>query len=492
MLLVKEAVIGLDIGTSSVKAAIFLTTGEQLSIAESTYGFSTPHPGWCEQDPDHVWHVTVRTMRAMLEQAGPDISPVGMAVASQSGTLVPVDAEGNPVYPGITWMDGRTDELVKEWFAQSRDQSVRDISGWHIHAGLPLATIAWLRDHNPSVFKATQRWLCMNDYITYKLTQVYATNPSNGGVTQLMEVSFPNWSQALCDLAGAVPDQLSPIVPGGMLLGTITSDSGAQIGLPVGMPVICGGHDQSCTALALGVLHPGQMLLACGTSWVITGIVTAPDVSAVPDSMDLNYHATANLWTISQSLGGLGASLEWLVNQCWGELPTRSDRYQALDEELRLTQPGSDGLVFIPMAGGHTAPAGMQRGGFVNLHLGHGRAHMARAVMESAAFELRLALEAQLNAEALWMFGGATRSSIWHSIVADVTGLPLRVTQCAHLPAIGAAVMASIGIGAYGNVEEAQRCFTSTSMLSRTFHPNPLRRAIYTDSYVHYRNVVAS
>ena len=382
---------------------------------------------------------------------------------------------------------------MNAWVAAGAQERVRAISGWHIHPGLPLATIAWLREHNPAVFGAARRWLCMNDYIVLKLTGQFAANPSNGGVTQLMQAATPAWSPELCAMVGARPEQFSPIFEGGSVIGPITPETSEATGLPAGLPVISGGHDQSCTALALGVMQPGQVLLACGTSWVITGVVTQPDVVAVPDALDLNYHALPGRWTISQSLGGLGASLEWLVNQCWGELPDRMGRYRSLDAELGQTRAGSDGLLFIPMSGGHVAPAGMQRGGFVNLHLGHGRAHMARAVLESAAFELRLALDTigqgGLRTDALWMFGGATRSSIWPRIVADVVGLPLRITPSAHLPAVGAAILASLGVKAFSNAVDAQRCFTQPAL---AFNPDPASQAIYAERFNAYRRVVGA
>jgi xylulokinase len=387
-------------------------------------------------------------------------------------------------------MDGRSDSMVVHWANNGFLDRVRAISGWNIHPGLPLATIAWLRDNNPAVFNATRRWLCMNDYIAYRLTGQFAMNPSNGGVTQLMRADRLEWSEELCSMAGARPEQFSPIVESGQTIGILLRDVCNATGLPYDLKVISGGHDQSCTAVALAVWQPGQVLLACGTSWVVTGVAGEPHLSALPQAFDLNYHAMANCWTVSQSLGGLGASLEWLVRLCWREQPSRRDSYLALDNELMQTMPGSDGLFFMPMSGGHVSPAGMQYGGYVKMHPGHMRCHMARAILESSAYELKLALDAidsgQLRVDSLSMAGGATRSSVWPGIIADVTGLPLRVTSSAHLPAVGAAIIASVGCGVYGELREAQTHFIQPS---KEFAPEVSKRAIYDEylkSYCRY------
>lgn len=485
---VREAIIGLDIGTTNVKAAIFDLTGHELAFAESACSLSSPQPGWFEQDPDEVWSAVLLVLRTIIADAGADVRPISMAIASQSGSLVPADMHGQPVYPCITWMDGRSESLAANWVKDGLQERVRAISGWNIHPGLPLATISWLREYNPAVFASAKRWLCMNDYIAYRLTGQFAMNPSNGGVTQLMQADRPQWSVELCAMAGARPEQFSPVAEGGCAIGRLLREVSMSTGLPADLQVISGGHDQSCTAVALAVWQPGQVLLACGTSWVVTGVVSQPNVSTLPSALDLNYHAIPNRWTVSQSLGGLGASLEWLVRLCWCDQPTRQERYLAVESELKKTQPGSDGLLFIPMSGGHLAPAGMQRGGFANMHLGHTRAHMARAIQESAAFELRLALESigqnQMQIDTLSMVGGATRSSVWPGIIADVTGLPLRVIPSAHLPAVGAAILASVGCGVYADPCEAQQNFVQPA---NGYAPVAANRSIYEERLRSYR-----
>ena len=464
---------------------LFDLAGTELAEAECAYGLSVPHPGWAEQDPDEVWRAVTQTLRALADTKS--ARPVALAVSSQSGTLIPARRDGTPIYPAITWLDGRSEEIIEQWAQNGDTTRIRKITGWNAHPGLPLATLAWLGRHNPQVARSAERWLCMNDYIVHRLSGQFFTNPSNAGVTQLVDASTGAWSAELCALVGAHPDQFSPIVRSGVLVGSLTAHAAQQTGLPSGIPVLNGGHDQSCTALALGVMDAGQALVACGTSWVITDVLEEGLVDHLPSALDLNPHVIPGRRTVSQSLGGLGAGLEWLVNQCWAELPARAERYRALTEALSATRAGSDGLFFLPLSGGHAAPAGMQRGGFINLQLGHTRAQLARAVMEGAVYELRLVLEnirhAGMPVNALWMVGGATRSAFWPRIVADATGLPVRLTESAHLPAVGAAILAGWGAGLFGDLTEAQSHFR---LPCKAIDPDPAQVDLYNTRFAKY------
>jgi xylulokinase len=202
-------------------------------------------------------------------------------------------------------------------------------------------------------------------------------------------------------------------------------------------------------------------------------------------------------WTISQSLGGLGASLEWLLQRCWPGT-SREDAFAALDAELAPTRPGGDGLFFQPLTGGHRAPAGDQRGGLSGLRLDHGRADLARAVMEGAAYELRWALapirRAGMPVERMWMVGGAAQSPLWPAIVADVSGLPLTLPQAfpgqrrrgQHWPAVGAAILAGLGVGAFETLAAAQARFRRPA---HQVEPDPGRMQIYDQCFEAYQQL---
>lgn len=447
------AFLGIDVGTTSTKAVVFDAEGRELARAASQpYRNSTPAPGWVEQDPEEIWEALLGVIREAVQ--GIRVASVCMAV--QSGSLVMLDSNGRPVYPLVTWLDGRAEEIVRVWREQNHQDWVKPLSGWSLYPSLCLPTIAWFRQNNPQVFAAAEKFLSLNDFLAFRLTGDFVTNPSNAGGMQLVDIRSGQWSDDLCDLAGIRTENLSRIQPSGAPIGAILPEVCNQTGLTPGALLVNGGHDQGCTALGLGIIEPGKILLACGTAWVFTGVLHQPEMETLPPSLDLNFHAAPERWTLSQSLGGLGASFEWWMNTAY-RAESRAATFAALDTELPQTGPDGE-LFFLPLTGGHDNPATTRRGGFIGLQLSHSRADMARAVMESAAFELRWALEPVLAAglpiERLWMVGGAARSPLWPSILADVTGLPIRLPEYDNWSALGAALLAGHGLGAFASLEE--------------------------------------
>jgi xylulokinase len=496
-----DTILGLDIGTTSTKAVLFDLSGAELATAEHAYRLHTPQPGWVEQDPEALWQAVVHVLRAIVDGAGYGAGarghalPIALALAAQSGSLLPARRDGTPLWPILTWLDGRTEALVRRWRAEGVEARVRAISGWHLYPGLCLPAIAWLREHRPDVFAAAGRYLSVNDFLVHRLTGRFCTNPSNGGGMQLLDVGRGAWSAELCALAGIEPGQLSPVLPSGAAVGPITPEVSRLTGLPPATVVVNGGHDQGCTALGLGVTAPGEVLLACGTAWVVTGVTDRPDLEALPPALDLNFHPAPWRWTASQSLGGLGASLEWLVQRCGPDAgPVAGDgraaAFAALDAGLAETTPGSTGLFFVPLTGGHRAPAGDQWGAAWGLRLDHSRADMVRAAMEGAAYELRWALapirRAGMPMEQTWMIGGAASSPLWPAIVADVTGLPLTLPRGQQWPAVGAAILAGVGSGAFETLAAGQARFRRPA---RRIEPDPGRMRIYDACFAAYQQV---
>jgi xylulokinase len=311
------------------------------------------------------------------------------------------------------------------------------------------------------------------------------SNPSNGGGMQLVDIHTADWNAELCNLAGITSKQLSHIQPAGSIIGEIKSEICRETGLTRGAILVNGGHDQVITALGLGIIDPGKLLLACGTAWVFTGVTDAPDMIRIPATLDLNIHIPPERWTISQSLGGLGASLEWWVEQAWSG--SRQEKFETLDRELDESQPNQR-LFFTPLTGGHDDPATTRSGGFVGLQLVHQRSDMARAIMESAGYELRWSLDA-LNAaempiERLWMVGGAANSPTWPTILANITGVPISLPDYDNWPALGAAILSGVGIGLFENIEAGLVHFSKPA---REIAPDTALMALYAKNFATYQ-----
>ena len=299
-----EVVLGLDAGTSSAKALAVDRSGRVRAEAGSDpLPTRTTPDGGSEQDPEAIWRALIVAARRVVKHLGPDVRVAALALAAQSGSVIPVSVDGR-AEQAITWMDTRSRPLVANWPPAVADR-IRVVSGWMATTGVGLSTIAWLQDRQGPVAK----WAAVDDYLVFRLTGRWATNPSNAAGMQLMEVSTRNWSDELCGLAGVDPSMLSPIRESGAAAGGLTGEAAADLGLDEGTPVVLGGHDQACAALGLDVVDPGDLFLSAGTAWVLTAVTDRGGVGALPSALNLSPHVLAGRWTASENLGGLGAVL---------------------------------------------------------------------------------------------------------------------------------------------------------------------------------------
>jgi len=479
----KEVVLSLDVGTGSTKGVLYDRSWGELARAQSpAYQHKSRRPGWVEQDPEEIWGAVCRVIRQLLETIGHPVQVLGAAISAQSGSLLPVDAAGEPVYPLITWMDGRTQEIIKRWKKAGRQQVVKTISGWSLYSGLPLPTIAWLRENDQETFQAAARFCSLNDFLAHRLTGRWVSNPSNAGGMQLVDISTGTWSESLCELAGISSRQLAEILPSGAVIGPIRKELCKQLGLSEGARLVNGGHDQACTALGLGITEPGKILLACGTAWVISGAVREKELTQVPPVLDVNFHVSPRRWMVSQSLGGLGASLEWWLEQT--RPGDRQARFSTLARSLTETSLQME-LMFHPLSGGHRDPATTERGEFSGLQLNHSWGDLSRAVMESAGFELNWAVqESGMEAEEFWMVGGAANSDHWPQILADIIERPIVLPDYDMWPALGAAVLTGYGLGWVKDLNSGER---GDSQSSRLVNPGAEQRNLYREKYRRYQ-----
>lgn len=308
-----DVVLGLDAGTTSAKAVAAHRAGRILATANSDpiATRSTPEGG-SEQDPGEIWRALAAASRSAAGALEPGVGVAALAVAAQSGSVIPVPPSGRATR-AITWMDTRSRAVVESWPPDVAER-VRALSGWAAAPGAGLPTIAWLQAAGPDPSTEgspgpMDRWASVDDYLMSCLTGHWATNPSNASGMQLMDVGTRTWSPELCRVAGIDQSALSPIRESGTVAGALTDEAAASLGLEAGTPVVVGGHDQACAALGLGVADPGDLFLSAGTAWVLTLVTGHADIARLPAGLNLSPHVVPGRWTASQNLGGLGAML---------------------------------------------------------------------------------------------------------------------------------------------------------------------------------------
>lgn len=485
-----DLLLGLDIGTTATKAAVFGFEGRLVASASYRYGLIAPREGWVEQVPEELWRGVVETCRAVVAQVGSGDRIVALSQSSQAGTTIPVDGQGKPTCNAISWMDQRAGQEAQRVREQVGADWIRMTTGWALSDGLPLQHIAWLKANRPAMFAATHRFMFVNDFIARRLTGRCCMDPSDAGITQLMDIAAGDWGERLLALAGITRDQLSPLHPSGAVIGPITAEASAATGLSQEVLVVNGAHDQYCAAVGSGVTRPGSVLLSCGTAWVILAVPESRE-AGLHSGMAVSYHAIEGRWGAIRSLGGVGASLEWFADQLWQAVDAQAEHaavYGAIDQGVARSPAGARGVFFCPLSGGHhLARAG--RGGFVNLGLSHSRDDMARAVFEGVAFELRWAInemvESGICVVDLEMVGGAAESTAWPQIVADVTGVPVTLPTVRQAAARGAAILAGVGAGRFDNAEAGFAAFGGAAL---RLAPDPHNRRLYDDAFARYRD----
>ena len=477
-----DMLLGLDVGTTATKALLLTVDGKAVTSASHSYNLITPREDWVEQDPEDLWNGVVAVCRAVLEHTKPQDRVLALSLSVQGGTTIPVNAHFQPVGNAISWMDRRAHEQAEQIRNTVGDDRIYETSGWQLGDGLPLLHISWLRQCAPEVFASARYFLFVSDFITHRLTGQFCMNPSDAGISQLYNIAKGKWDGDMMEMAGIGPDRLSPVQNSGVAVGRLTAQASQETGLPPSVLAVNGAHDQYCAALGAGALEEGDVMLSCGTAWVI--LCHIDQLKLTPGSpLAISPHAIPGKWGAIRSLGGVGACMEWFLNNLWqGNAHTRAGIYHKLNKGVGSVSAGSGGLIFLPSAGGYDHGS---RGAFVGLTLPHTRNDMARAVMEGIVYELRRTVERiEEVSPAIWkMVGGAAASSVWPQIVADITHLPVAIPSTTEAASCGAAILAGVGSGVFPDAETGYRNLTGAET---TLEPNEANGKRYDELFQIY------
>ncbi|WP_069804177.1 xylulokinase [Thermogemmatispora onikobensis] len=497
-----EALLGIDLGTTGVKAAIFAAAdGRPLASAFVDYPLFHPRPGWAEQNPADWWQATLKAIRLCLEQgAKAGVQPAevrGVGLSGQMHGIVLLDEAAQVIRPCIIWADQRSEPQCRWMTERVGETRLIELVSNPALPGFSAPKLLWVREQEPELFARVRAVLLPKDYIRYRLTGVMAMEISDAAGTCLLNVAEGDWSREVLEALGLDPALLPPVVPADGVAGTITEEVAALTGLPAGTPVAGGGADNACGAVGNGVVRSGLALVSIGTSGVVLAHAEAPHVDRsgpIPRIHTFN-HAVPRAWYLMGVTQGAGLSLRW-VRDYLG-LPERAlerwtglDAYELLAREAEGAPPGCEGLLFLPYLQGERTPHldAYARGGWIGLTAAHDRRHLIRSVLEGVAFSLKdcfTIITAQgLRLEQVRATGGGARSPLWRQIIADVLGVELAVTNASEGPAFGAALLAGVAAGIYPSVEAACE---ATVRVTESTAPQSELVTLYARFYEQYR-----
>jgi xylulokinase len=453
-----KLLLGIDVGTTAAKAALFSVDGRLQAVGQSEYPVNHVRPGWVEQNPEDWWQAVCLAIRQALSLV-PDASKrvAGVAVSAQAPTLIPLNRAGQPVRPALIWMDRRAEAEAAHLDDVLGPGETYRITGNRPDAFYVASKILWFKTHEPQLHKQTHQFVQINGYINYRLTGTLTLDPVHAALLQLRDYATGEWSLVLCDLCGVEPSQFPPVLPGHHIQGEITRAAGEATGLQPGTLVMVGTVDGSAAALEAGAVNPGMAAEMTGTSTVLLmpngGGVTEPAFIAMP-------HAIPGVDLLLGAMVASGASLRWFRDQ-FGQLEVQAGSQMHIDPFDLLTQQAaqtSGDVIFLPYMMGERAPIWhtQARGVFFGLSLATPKAALIRAILEGTAFALRhnvdVARAAGVQIHEIRSVGGGTRSALWNQIKADVLGLPVLLPETSVGAPFGDAVLVGMGLGLYLDV----------------------------------------
>lgn len=483
-----EYLIGIDIGTTNIKVILFDETGRQISAAQEKSPLQLLKNNGGIFDAEKVWNICAGLLKDLLDKCafcgkGDVASKIaGLAVSGMGEAGVPMDAEGNSLYPVIAWFDARTESYPSWWdetFGEKRLFEITNLKSQHIFT---VNKLLWLKEHEKECFSKIKRWDCMPDYIAYRLTGRSVMDYTIATRTMMLDVHQKCWSEEILNHCGISKDILPELVPSGSLIGRITKEAFHKCGLLPGTPVYAGGHDHICGALAAGVISPHVLLDSSGTCEEV--LVSMDSIAATEmlsrKGFNAGFHVAQGRTYISGGIPASGASVDWFLRE-----------FPCPDTASAHVAPSIDGPLFLPHLRGGSSPQRdkSSMGAFVGLRAQHQWSDLMQAVYEGVAFELKLSAEQLLGTtppSRMITIGGGSKNDIWLQIKADVMNTVIEVPEVQESTALGAALLAGIGVGIYRDADDA---VAKTFRVGKRILPCAETQKIYQKKWPIYRRL---
>jgi xylulokinase len=493
----KKYILAHDTGTGGNKAILCDLNGKVLYSNYQPYGISYPIPEWVEQDPDELWQVVAATTKKVIQESGIDPGEIlGVGISAQMWNTLPVDEQGKPLMPMMSWLDLRS-------IKQADRLAEGDIPSFiYKHTGnIPTAKdcipkILWLKEERPEIWERTAHLLDCKEYILFKMTGKIAIDWVGASVYFLFNPFTRRWSEEVCHTLGIPMEKLPPAYPCTEVIGEVTEKAAQQTGLLPGTPVVICAGDVAVAQSGAGANREGKVHLCIGTATWIGVSTSAFCNDPVKPFWGLN-HIDPHKYIIAGEMETGGGALMWFRDALCQEEKHQAaaqgiSSYELISNMAASTPPGSDKLLFLPWLSGERAPVldHYARGGWIGLKMSHTKGHLARAVMEGVAYHLRWICESMqrlgFHIDGFNSIGGGCNSEIWIQIISDVTGRPLSVVRN-HLEAgaAGAALAVGVGLGVHPDMDSVDDLIE----ISKVVKPDPNNRYRYDDLYHEYREL---
>ncbi len=448
-----DLLIGLDVGTSAVKGVLISAEGERIARAKRATPFVYPQPSFIEVEPE-AHYLSVCDLIQELASKAPAGSRVrALAMAAASGNTLLLDKNDRPLTNIINWMDERGGSFDIPGFDR---QHLHRVVGWP-WKGNPMSFghLYWLKKNRPEICQKTARYCMNSDWLLYRLSGMWGMDYSTATTFYLQDQVNRRWHKPILEFLNIPETAVSDLMPSGAALGPLTDQGARDTGLTRDTLVVLGAFDHPCAARGTGFLDPGDLLLSCGTSWVGFYPIEDRDLALSQGLLIDPFLTPEGPWGVMFALTEIGNLIDWYIDNLITKQDEGStDKYTIFSESSAAVPAGAHGFYINPYIDSKHIPETE-----LDLYALHSRAEIARAVMEGPALRMRRNIEklakVGIKADRIAMVGGPAESHIWPRIVAEVTGLELKLINGQTAGAVGAAILAALGAGLFDNVRQA-------------------------------------
>ncbi|KKI94156.1 gluconokinase [Bacillus sp. SA1-12] len=480
----KEFVIGLDIGTTSVKAVVFQLNGKVVSESDLPITTYYPKRGWVEQNPAEIEQKAVQAIKEAVKQVNEETSKfLAIGISSAMHSLICVDEDGEPLSQALIWSDGRSSEQAKK-LMQTNGFEIYSKTGLPIHPMSPLSKLLWMKETEYEPYIKATYFLSIKEFILLKWFDQRVIDYSMAAATGLFNAQTLQWDDEIITLAGIKKAQLSNIVPPTELLTGLKQDVAENMGLPNELPFVIGAADGQLANLGIGAISPGEVAITAGTSGAIRQFTRGFQLTDKHETFC--YTFTEDFSIIGGPTNNGGIALQWLK-----ELLNDQGSFDEFTATAERVAPGAEGILFLPYINGERAPLWNQeaKGNFYGMTITHKKEHFVRAVLEGITFNLyqigKALEELAGKPEKIYVNGGLSRSPLWLQMLADMFGKEVYISESHHSAAWGAAWTGLVAIGKADSFEEIKRNIP----MGEPVRPNMKNHENYTALYLKYENL---
>lgn len=492
-----KLLMGLDIGTTALKAALFDTKGRLMAVTTQEYRLITPQVNFVEESGEVYWAAFQAAM-ADLKQKHPlaQEDEIALAISAQGETLFFMDGNGDLLRNAIVWMDNRAMEEAKALKERFGDETCYQVTGQvSFEPCWPASKILWVREHEPEVFAKTAKFLLIEDYFIYRLTGKFATEGSLVCSSTYWDIVRKAYWPEMLDFLNIREEQLPPVLESGETVGKLLPEIAKELGLPKNLTVCTGALDQAAGAIGAGNIREGMFSETIGAALAVCAPVAHP-VFDPNRRMPLHYFAVPDTYMIHTFTNG-GMTLRWFRDKfCPVEMEAQElgldDAYNMISKQVSQIPAGSEGLVMLPHLAGSNAPDvnAKAKGVWFGFTLQHTRAHFMRAVMESLGYIVRRNIDALadmgIKVKEIRSLGGGSKSAVWNQIKSDICQIPLETVTSVEAASLGAAVLAGKAVGIFNDIQTA---VDSMVQVKNRTQPDDKNKQIYDEGYAMYQKL---